>query len=73
LWTLITTIDHCLHTGYVNLVVANKNPMPQWLSMTEAIAHCHAGASVLSWASIDEGVNSDIVLAGIGDSPTVEV
>src|SRR4028119_2032116 len=47
--------------------------MPQWLSMSEAIAHCRAGASVWSWASIDEGVNPDIVLVGIGDSPTVEV
>lgn len=71
---LISTIDHCLQsTGYVNLVVANKNPMPQWLSMSEAIAHCRAGASVWSWASIDEGVNPDVVLVGIGDSPTVEV
>lgn len=71
---LISTIDHCLgSTKYVNLVVANKNPMPQWLSMSEAIAHCRAGASVWSWASIDEGVNPDVVLVGIGDSPTVEV
>jgi len=71
---LISTIDHCLQsTGYVNLVVANKNPMPQWLSISEAIAHCRAGASVWPWASIDEGVNPDVVLVGIGDSPTVEV
>ncbi|MEW5858277.1 MAG: phosphoketolase, partial [Cyanobacteriota bacterium] len=60
-------------TGYVNLVIANKNPMPQWLTMEEAIAHCRAGASVWSWASIDEGINPDIVLVGIGDSPTIEV
>ncbi|GAC1458001.1 MAG: phosphoketolase family protein [Chamaesiphon sp.] len=71
---LVSTIDHCLQsTGYVNLVVANKNPMPQWLSMSEAIAHCRAGASVWPWASIDDGVNPDVVLVGIGDSPTVEV
>ncbi len=71
---LISTIDHCLQsTGYVNLVISNKNPMPQWLTMEEAIAHCRAGASVWSWASIDEGVNPDVVLAGIGDSPTGEV
>ncbi|HEY9749048.1 MAG TPA: phosphoketolase family protein, partial [Allocoleopsis sp.] len=69
---LISTVDHCLQsTGYVNLVIANKNPMPQWLSMAEAIAHCRAGASVWQWASIDDGVNPDVVLVGIGDSPTV--
>ena len=41
--------------------------------MSEAIAHCRAGASIWQWASIDEGINPDIVLVGIGDSPTVEV
>jgi xylulose-5-phosphate/fructose-6-phosphate phosphoketolase len=71
---LISTIEHCLRSrGYVNLVIANKNPMPQWLSMQEAIAHCRAGASVWQWASIDDGVNPDVVLVGIGDSPTIEV
>lgn len=71
---LIGTIDHCLQsTGYINLVIANKNPMPQWLSMAEAIAHCRAGASVWRWASIDDGIDPDIVLVGIGDVPMVEV
>jgi len=71
---LVSTIDHCLHSkGYVNLIVANKNPMPQWLSMEEAIAHCRAGASVWQWASTDRGINPDIVLVGIGDSQTLEV
>ncbi|HBB32824.1 MAG TPA: phosphoketolase [Cyanobacteria bacterium UBA8803] len=72
--SLIVTMNHCLRsTGYVNLVISNKNPMPQWLSMEEALAHCRAGASVWPWASIDEGVNPDVVLVGIGDCPTLEV
>ncbi len=71
---LLSTIDHCMQsTGKVNLVIANKNPMPQWLSMPEAIAHCRAGASVWRWASTDDGVSPDVVLVGIGDSPTIEV
>lgn len=71
---LISTFDHCLESrGYVNLVVAGKQMMPQWLSMDEAIAHCRAGASVWRWASTDEGVNPDIVLVGIGDNPHLEV
>jgi xylulose-5-phosphate/fructose-6-phosphate phosphoketolase len=70
----ISTLDHCLQsTGYINLVIVNKNPMPQWLSMSEAVAHCRAGASVWRWASIDDGVNPDIVLVGIGDVMMVEV
>ncbi len=71
---LISTVDHCLRSKeYVNLIIANKPPMPQWLSMPDAIAHCRAGASVWQWASIDEGVNPDVVLVGIGDIPTLEV
>src|SRR5258708_39875567 len=71
---LISTVDHCLRSkDYVNLVIANKPPMPQWLSMEDAIAHCRAGASVWQWASIDDGVNPDVVLLGIGDNPTLEV
>jgi xylulose-5-phosphate/fructose-6-phosphate phosphoketolase len=70
---LISTVDHCLRSKeYVNLVIANKPPMPQWLSMEDAIAHCRAGASVWQWASIDEGINPDVVLVGIGDNPTLE-
>ncbi len=71
---LISTVDHCLRSKeYVNLIIANKQPMPQWLSMSDAVAHCRAGASVWQWASIDEGVNPDVLLVGIGDSPTLEV
>jgi xylulose-5-phosphate/fructose-6-phosphate phosphoketolase len=71
---LISTIDHCLRsTNYVNLVIANKQPIPQWLSMDAAIAHCRAGASIWQWASTDGGINPDVVLVGIGDNPTLEV
>ena len=71
---LVSTVDHCLRSKeYVNLVIANKPPMPQWLSMEDAIAHCRAGASVWQWASTDDGVNPDVVLVGIGDNPTLEV
>ena len=71
---LVSTMDHVLRgVNYVNLVIANKAPMPVWLTMDEAIAHCRAGASVWSWASTDEGLDPDVVLVGIGDVVTVEV
>ena len=71
---LISTVDHCLRSNdYVNLIIANKPPMPQWLSMEDAIAHCRAGASIWSWASTDDGLDPDVVLVGIGDTPTLEV
>lgn len=71
---LVSTLDHCLQSrGYINLIVANKPEMPQWLTMEEAIAHCRAGASVWEWASTDGGIDPDVVLVGIGDNPHLEV
>ncbi|WP_218080112.1 phosphoketolase family protein [Anthocerotibacter panamensis] len=71
---LISTVDHCLRSkNYVNLVIANKQPAPQWLTMDEAVHHCRAGASVWPWASTDAGVDPDVVLVGIGDNSTLEV
>jgi xylulose-5-phosphate/fructose-6-phosphate phosphoketolase len=71
--TLLSTYDHCLRTrDYVNVVVAGKNPGPQWLTMDEAVAHCTRGIGVWPWASNDDGVGPDVVLACAGDVPTLE-
>ena len=71
---LISTMDHCLRsTNYINLVIAGKQPMPQWLTMAEAIEHCRVGASVWRWASVDDGEDAEVVLAGCGDNLTMEV
>ena len=71
---LLTTIAHCLDTiDQINLIIASPDPMPQWLTMAEAIAHCRAGASIWHWASTDAGINPDVVLIGIGDLSTLEV
>jgi xylulose-5-phosphate/fructose-6-phosphate phosphoketolase len=71
--TLLTTIHHCLKTrDYVNLIVATKNEMPQWLTLAEAIDHRRAGASVWRWASTHEGEDPDVVLAAAGNTPTLE-
>ncbi len=72
--TLISTMDHCLASRcYINLVIASKQEMPQWLSMEEAIDHCRAGASSWDWAGTHDGIDPDIVLVGVGDNPTVEI
>ena len=50
--TLLSTMDHCLRTrDYVNVVVAGKQPGPQWLTMDEAIAHCTRGIGIWDWAA----------------------
>ena len=70
---LLSVMDHCLRSRhYVNVVVAGKHPAPQWLSMDQAVRHCAAGIGLWPWASNDQGVEPDVVLACAGDVPTLE-
>jgi xylulose-5-phosphate/fructose-6-phosphate phosphoketolase len=71
--TLLSVADHCLRSrNYVNLIVAGKQPAPQWLGIDAAVRHCTAGAGVWDWASNDGGVDPDVVMACAGDVPTLE-
>jgi len=71
---LLSVMDHCLRSlHYVNIVVAGKQPAPQWLSMDAAIRHCAAGIGVWDWASSDGGGEPDVVMAAAGDVPTLEI
>ena len=71
---LLSTMDHCLRSvDYINLVIAGKQPMHQWLSLEEAVEHCRVGASVWRWASTNDGEDPEILLAGCGDNLTLEV
>ena len=71
---LLSVADHCLRSrNYVNVVVAGKRPMPQWLSMDAAVVHCTEGIGVWEWASNDRDAEPDVVMASCGDTPTLEV
>jgi xylulose-5-phosphate/fructose-6-phosphate phosphoketolase len=70
---LLSVTDHCLRSrNYINVVVAGKQPAPQWLSMDEATKHCQAGLGIWEWASNDRGSEPDVVMACCGDVPTLE-
>ncbi|MGH9228138.1 MAG: phosphoketolase family protein [Acidimicrobiales bacterium] len=73
---LLSVMDHCLRSvDYVNVVVAGKNEMPNWLGMDDAIAHCTAGIGIWDWASTEgagTGGSPDVVLGCCGDVPTLE-
>jgi xylulose-5-phosphate/fructose-6-phosphate phosphoketolase len=72
--TLLSVFDHCLRSKhYVNVVVAGKRAMPQWLTMNEAVVHCTEGIGIWPWASNDQGGEPDVVMACCGDTPTLEV
>ncbi|MEV6369641.1 phosphoketolase family protein [Micromonospora musae] len=71
--TLLSTMDHCLRSRhYINVVVAGKQPAPNWLTMSEAIQHTRRGLGIWDWASNDTGSEPDVVLACCGDVPTLE-
>ena len=72
---LLSVANHCLRsTSYVNLIVIDKQPQVQWLTIDEAAEHCRRGASVWDWAGNDDaGHDPDIVLACAGDIVTMEI
>ncbi len=71
--TLLCVTDHCLRSrNYVNVIIAGKQPAPQWLDMDAAIKHCTAGVSIWDWASNDQGGEPDVVMACCGDVPAME-
>ncbi len=72
--TLLRTVDHCLATyNRVNVIVAGKQPAPQWLTAQEAEIHCAAGVGIWNWAGTDhDGAEPDVVMACAGDVPTLE-
>ena len=71
--TLLSVADHCLRSrNYVNVIVAGKQPAPQWLDMQSAVRHCTTGVGIWDWASNDQGADPDAVMASAGDVPTLE-
>ena len=71
--TLLSVTDHCLRSRhYVNLIVVGKQPALQWLDIEAAARHCAQGVGIWGWASNDQGVEPDVVMACAGDVPTLE-
>ena len=70
---LLSVTDHCLRSrNYINVIIAGKQPAPQWLNMDQAVKHCTAGIGIWEWASNDRGSEPDVVMACCGDVPTLE-
>ena len=71
---LLSVANHCFRSrSYVNLIVIDKQPQLQWLTMDQAIEHCARGAGIWDWAGTDDATSDpDIVLACAGDVVTME-
>jgi len=74
--TTLSIGRHCLESrNHVNLIVVDKQPHLQYLSMEDAEALCAVGAGIWDWAGTesDDGEEPDVVLAAAGDVPTLEI
>jgi xylulose-5-phosphate/fructose-6-phosphate phosphoketolase len=71
--SLLYVADNCLRSrDRVNVIVAGKQPGPQWLNMETAVQHCSAGIGIWEWASNDDSGEPDVVMACAGDVPAIE-
>jgi xylulose-5-phosphate/fructose-6-phosphate phosphoketolase len=71
--TLLAVTDKCMRSrNCVNVIVAGKQPAPQWLTMDQAVKHCSSGLGIWDFASNDQGSQPDVVMACCGDVPTLE-
>lgn len=71
--TLLWVTDHCLRTyDRINVIIAGKQPAPQWLDIDQAASHCRAGIGRWDWAGNEGDGDPDVVLACAGDVPTLE-
>ncbi|MEK6926957.1 MAG: phosphoketolase family protein [Nanoarchaeota archaeon] len=68
--SLMVTAEKVLKSNNkVNVIVADKRPIRQWLSYEEALKQDKKGASIWKFASDD---NPDVILASSGDYQTQE-
>ncbi len=71
--SLLSVADHCLRSrNYINVIVCDKQSHLQYMDMDTAIRHCTKGIGIWDWASNDQGVEPDLVMASAGDVPTLE-
>ncbi|MGX4644574.1 phosphoketolase family protein [Holzapfeliella sp. JNUCC 80] len=71
--SLLAVMDKTLRSEEkVNLIVASKQPRPQFYSIEEAAELVAKGLKVIDWASTDNGEEPDVVIAASGMEPNVE-
>ena len=70
---LLSVGDHCLRSrDHINVIVSDKQEHLVYLTMDEAVRHCTKGIGIWNFASTDNGVEPDVVMACAGDIPTME-
>jgi len=71
--SLLAVAHHVMATwNRINIIVAGKQPGPQWLPYDQAEAHVKKGVGRWDWASNEGADEPDLVIASAGDVPTLE-
>ncbi len=66
--SLLVTLEDCFkRTNSINVIVSNKNPMPQWLTLKEAREQQKKGVGIWEWVH-PGSKNPDVVMAAAGDA-----
>ncbi len=70
--SFLVTLEDCFRRmNSINVIVVDKQPMPQWLTLEEARAQLKVGVGTWHWAH-PGSKNPEVVLAAAGDHMTVE-
>ncbi len=71
---LLSVAQHCFTSrSHVNLIVIDKQPQLQYLTLDQAMEHCRQGAGIWDWAGNEyDGEEPDIILGCAGDVVTME-
>jgi xylulose-5-phosphate/fructose-6-phosphate phosphoketolase len=67
--SLLVTFEDCLkRTNSINVIVAGKQNLPQWLTLAEARQELKKGLGIWEWVDPKHSKNPDIVFAAAGDA-----
>lgn len=71
--SLLVIMEDCLkRTNSINVIVSNKNPMAQWLTVEQARKELIAGVGIWDWINPEHAAHPDVVLAAAGDAMVQE-
>jgi xylulose-5-phosphate/fructose-6-phosphate phosphoketolase len=67
--SLLVILEDCFkRRNGINVIVAGKQPLPQWLTLEEAREELKKGIGIWSWINPANAKNPDIVMAATGDA-----
>lgn len=71
--SMLVILEDCFkRTNGINVIVAGKQPMPQWLTIAEARQELKVGLGRWDWINPQHAADPDVVMAAAGDIPVQE-